>query len=86
MAIIGFLAENGPATRGEIAKGLSIGVATAKHNLQLLSEEGVTFQDPPATEERNGVRVQYVLNRKEVQRRYALLGKSLGVETRIGRQ
>jgi predicted ArsR family transcriptional regulator len=78
VAIIGFLAQNGPATRGEVAAGLNIGVATAKHNLQLLTDEGITIQDPPATEERNGMRVQYLLQREEVQRRYKLLGKALG--------
>ena len=79
VAIIGFLAQNGPATRGEVAAGLNIGVATAKHNLQLLTDEGITTQDPPATEERNGMRVQYLLARNEVQRRYRLLGEALGV-------
>jgi predicted ArsR family transcriptional regulator len=79
VAIIGFLAENGPATRGEVAAGLNIGVATAKHNLQLLTDEGITSQDPPATEERNGMRVQYLLQREEVLRRYKVLGEALGV-------
>ena len=79
VAIIGFLAQNGPATRGEVAAGLNIGVATAKHNLQLLTDEGITIQDPPATEERNGMRVQYLLAREEVLRRYKLLGEALGV-------
>ena len=78
VAIIGFLAQNGPATRGEVAAGLNIGVATAKHNLQLLADEGVATQDPPATEERNGMRVKYLLAREEVQRRYRLLGEALG--------
>jgi DNA-binding transcriptional ArsR family regulator len=79
VAIIGFLAQNGPATRGEVAAGLNIGVATAKHNLQLLTEEGITSQDPPATEERNGMRVRYQLERDEVLRRYKVLGEALGV-------
>ena len=84
VAIIGFLAQHGPATRGEVATGLSIGVATAKHNLQLLTDEGITSQDPPATEERNGMRVQYLLAREEVERRYRLLGEALGVVTEGG--
>jgi predicted ArsR family transcriptional regulator len=78
VAIIGFLAQNGPATRGEVAAGLNIGVATARHNLQLLTDEGIATQDPPATEERNGMRVQYLLQQDEVLRRYNLLGKALG--------
>ncbi|MFF2347567.1 winged helix-turn-helix domain-containing protein [Pseudarthrobacter sp. NPDC058119] len=79
MAIIGFLAKNGPATRGEVAAGLNIGVATARHNLQLLTDEGITRQDPPATEERNGMRVQYLLEPEEVLQRYRRLGQALGV-------
>lgn len=79
VAIIGFLAKNGPATRGEVAAGLNIGVATARHNLQLLTDEGITSQDPPATEERNGMRVQYLLDREEVLQRYRRLGHALGV-------
>lgn len=84
VAIIGFLAQNGPATRGEVAASLNIGVATAKHNLQLLTDEGITKQDPPASEERNGMRVQYILAQDEVQRRYRLLGEALGVVAEDG--
>lgn len=81
VAIIGYLASHGPATRGEVATKLEIGVATAKHNLQLLAEEGVVLQDPPASEERSGMRVRYSLVRSEVEQRYAALGQALGLES-----
>ena len=54
VAIVGYLAKSGPATRGEVAKGLEIGVPTAQNNLVLLEAEGVLMADPPASEERNG--------------------------------
>lgn len=79
VAIIGFLAANGPATRSEVAAGLDIGVSTAKHNLMLLADDGVIDQDPPATEERNGRRVRYSLNTAEVTKRYSDLGAALGI-------
>lgn len=79
VAIIGYLGDHGPATRSEVANALEIGVATAKHNLQLLADEGVVLQDPPATEERNGRRVRYTLVRGEVEDRYAALGRALGL-------
>jgi predicted ArsR family transcriptional regulator len=81
VAIVGYLNEHGPATRSEVATALEIGVATAKHNLQLLADEGVVLQDPPATEERNGRRVRYTLVRAEVEQRYAELGRALGLAT-----
>ncbi|WP_374153012.1 helix-turn-helix domain-containing protein [Pseudarthrobacter sp. WHRI 8279] len=81
VAIIGYLASNGPATRGEVASGLEIGVATAKHNLQLLADEGVVMQDPPASEERSGMRVRYGLVTVEVEQRYAELGEALGLKS-----
>lgn len=79
VAIIGFLAINGPATRSEVATALDIGVSTAKHNLMVLAEDGVIDQDPPATEERNGRRVRYSLNTAEVSARYHDLGTALGI-------
>ncbi|WP_454812997.1 hypothetical protein [Paenarthrobacter nitroguajacolicus] len=79
VAIIGYLNEHGSATRSEVAAALEIGVATAKHNLQLLADEGVVLQDPPATEERNGRRVRYTLVEAEVEQRYAQLGRALGL-------
>lgn len=81
VAIIGYLASHGPATRGEVATRLEIGVATAKHNLRLLAEEGVVLQDPPASEERSGMRVRYSLVPSEVEQRYAALGQALGLES-----
>lgn len=79
VAIIGYLSTHGPSTRGDVASGLEIGVATAKHNLQLLAGEGVVSQDPPATEERSGRRVRYILDENEVRQRYAALGVALGL-------
>lgn len=79
VAIIGFLAANGPATRSEVAAALDIGVSTAKHNLMMLAEDGVINQDPPASEERNGRRVRYSLNTAEVSQRYSDLGAALGI-------
>lgn len=79
VAIIGYLTEHEPSTRSDVAKALDIGVATAKHNLQLLADEGVVLQDPPATEERNGMRVRYTLVRSEVEQRYTELGRALGL-------
>lgn len=79
IAIIAYLTEHEPSTRSDVANALEIGVATAKHNLQLLAEEGVVLQDPPATEERNGRRVRYTLVRSEVEERYTALGQALGL-------
>lgn len=79
VAIIGHLGEHGPSTRSEVAAAIGIGVATAKHNLQLLADEGVVLQDPPPTEERSGRRVRYTLVRDEVVQRYAALGRALGL-------
>lgn len=76
---MGYIAEHGPSTRGEVAKGLEIGVPTAQNNLLQLEAEGVLVADPPATEERNGQRVRYSVNSQEVGRRYAILGQTLGL-------
>lgn len=80
VAIIGYLAKHGSSTRGEVARGLDIGVATAKHNLQLLAEDGVVSEDPPASEGRSGMRVRYSLVMLEVKQRYAELGQALGLD------
>lgn len=80
VAIVGYLAKSGPATRGEVAKGLEIGVPTAQNNLVQLEAEGVLMADPPASEERNGQRVRYTVDADEVARRYSILGRALGLD------
>lgn len=80
VAIVGYLAKSGPATRGEVAKGLEIAVPTAQNNLVQLEAEGVLIADPPASEERNGQRVKYTVDAEEVARRYSILGRALGFD------
>ncbi|MFE4080412.1 winged helix-turn-helix domain-containing protein [Paenarthrobacter sp. YIM B13468] len=79
VAIVGYLAKAGPATRGDVARGLEIGVPTAQNNLVQLEAEGVLIADPPASEERNGQRVRYSVDVDEVTRRYSILGRALGL-------
>ena len=80
VAIVGYLAESGPSTRGEVARALEIGVPTAQNNLGQLEAEGVLIADPPASEERNGRRVKYTVDTGEVARRYSVLGRALGLD------
>ncbi|WP_024821051.1 hypothetical protein [Arthrobacter sp. 31Y] len=80
VAIVGYLVKVGASTRGEVARGLEIGVPTAQNNLLQLEAEGVLIADPPASEERNGQRVRYTVNTREVAERYSILGRALGLD------
>lgn len=83
VAILSELVRNGPITAGSLAILLDIKPTTVKKQLYALVATGVVIGDPPATEERSGIRVRYTANRDEMWRRYRSLGLSLGFDDRL---
>lgn len=81
VAILAYLAENGPATRGQIVKAISpIGVTTVQSSLVVLVKHGAVTADPP--EAKSGQRVQYTHNPKRVAELHAALGAAVHVASK----
>lgn len=76
--IIGFLRENGPATRAEIASALDIPVPTIAASLKAMVSAGLLTADPPLAEARRGQWVRYTVDHETVSRMYLQLGQSIG--------
>jgi predicted transcriptional regulator len=76
--IIGYLRENGPATRAEIAAALSIPVPTIAASLKAMVQAGLLTSDPPIGEARRGQWVKYAVDHEKVSRMYLQLGQAIG--------
>lgn len=79
VAILGYLQNNGPALRGEIATALGLVPGTVSNQLGVLLEAGVVTTDPPAEQIRPGSRVRYVAVPDRIDDLYQTLGHALGV-------
>jgi len=78
VAVLAYLAESGPATRGQIIKALSpIGVTTVQKALAVLVGHGAVTADP--SEARTGQRVLYSHNAKRVAELHSALGAAVHV-------
>lgn len=83
IAILGFLAQVGPASAAEVAEGTGLGRPTAKAHLYQLTSDGVVVADPAfevPVEDRTGKRVKYSVVPEEIARHYQALGKALNIE------
>ncbi len=78
VAIIGYLREHGPATRGQIAAGLNLIPRTVQFHLTGLTELGVVTRDPAPEQARRGQRTRYVLDPNRVDELHAALGRYIG--------
>lgn len=58
-ALLRFLREHGPATRGEIAEALGMSPSTTYNQLKALAAAGVILSDPPVSAETHGARVKW---------------------------
>ncbi|WP_432246153.1 ArsR/SmtB family transcription factor (plasmid) [Arthrobacter sp. G.S.26] len=83
IAILGFLAQAGPATSAEVAEGTGLGRPTAKAHLYQLTSDGVVVADPAfdvPVEDRTGKRVKYSVVPQEIAKHYQALGKALNIQ------
>jgi predicted transcriptional regulator len=76
--IIGYLRENGPATRAEIAAALDIPVPTIAASLKAMLQAGLLITDPPMGDVRRGQWVRYGVDHEMVSRMYLQLGQAIG--------
>lgn len=76
--IIGYLRQNGPATRAEIAAALELPVPTIAASLKAMVQAGLLISDPHMSEARRGQRVRYSVDHETVSRMYLQLGQALG--------
>lgn len=76
--IIGYLRDNGPATRAEIATALDIPVPTIAASLKAMVQAGLLTTDPPMGEVRRGQWVRYGVDHELVSRMYLQLGQAIG--------
>jgi len=60
-ALLRFLREHGPSTRGEIAEGLGLSVSTTYKQLRSLADHGVIESDPPVSAATHGSRVRWAI-------------------------
>jgi DNA-binding transcriptional ArsR family regulator len=80
IAVLGFLAEHGPATSAEVAEGTGLGRPTVKAHLYQLADAGAVTADPPVglpVEDRVGKRVRYSVVHEELAKHYKELGRAL---------
>lgn len=77
VAILRFLAENGPSTRGEIIGELGIGVATFHRSIHILLDHGAVTSDPPLSEIRSGQNPLYAYQGRRVAELYRMLGEAV---------
>lgn len=78
VAIIGYLHEHGPATRGQLATALGLVPKTVQFHLTGLAGLGVVTPDPAPEQARRGQRTRYVLNPTRVDELHAALGRHIG--------
>lgn len=76
--IIGYLRQNGPATRAEIAAALDLPVPTVAQSLKAMVQSGLLTTAPPLAEARRGQRVRYFVDQETVSRMYLQLGQAIG--------
>lgn len=76
--IIGFLRNNGPATRAEISRALEIPIPTVAKSLAALMTSGLLISDPPMDQVRQGQRVRYQVDDAAVSDMYLQLGQAIG--------
>lgn len=76
--IIGYLRQNGPATRAEIAAALELPVPTIGDSLKAMVQAGLLIPDPPLAAVRRGQRVRYAVDQEVVSRMYLQLGQAIG--------
>jgi predicted transcriptional regulator len=76
--IIGYLRENGPATRAEIAAALEIPVPTIAASLKAMVQAGLLIPDPPVDQARRGQWIKYGVDHETVSRMYLQLGQAIG--------
>ncbi len=82
IAVLGYLAKNGPATAAEVSDGTGVGRPTVKAHLYQLADEGVVVADPAHTlpvQDRTGRRVKYAVLDGELQKHFEALGRALGI-------
>lgn len=83
VAVLSEVSKTGPITAGNLASALNVKPVTIKKHLYALVAQNLVIADPPANEERAGIRVRYTANRAEMWRRYRSLGRALGFEDRL---
>lgn len=59
VAILGSLQEDGPGTRGEIARRIDSAEKTVQVHLRILEGLGLIAADPPPAERKSGQRLRY---------------------------
>lgn len=77
VAVLAFLAENGPSTRGQILAELAVGITTLKRALAILMEHGAVTADPPLDQAKSGQRVRYSYQQQRVTELHTLLGQAV---------
>tara|TARA_B100000378_G_scaffold200156_1_gene163616 strand:- start:151 stop:468 length:318 start_codon:yes stop_codon:yes gene_type:complete len=77
-SIIGYLRDNGPATRGQIAAALEIPVPTVKAAIGDLVTTKLLIADPPPERHKSGQRVHYFVDDTAVSEMYIQLGLAIG--------
>ena len=76
--IIGYLRQNGPATRAEIAAALDIPVRTTAAPLKQMALAGLRTSDPPLGSAGRGQWIKYDVDHEVGSRMYLQLGQAIG--------
>jgi DNA-binding transcriptional ArsR family regulator len=84
-AILSALMIDGVQTRGQISERLEVGVKAIQLHLSELRAAGLVESSPIAEPDGSHHRIEYQAVRDEVARRYARLGRALGLSSQIGR-
>ena len=82
VAILSYVREHGPCTRGDIASALSIAPPTISNHLAALEAAGLIHSAPPREHAKSGQWLRYSVAPERVTELYKALGRELG--QRIG--
>lgn len=77
VAILGYLRESGPCTRGELATALDVVPQTVSKHLVGLFDAELIIATPPLSQVVNGARVRYSVAPEIVEDLYQALGVGL---------
>jgi len=83
VSVVGYLRENGPATRSQIAEAIGAPPYTTLRHLGALVDAGVLSTEPPTSQ--RGQWVKYALIPSRITELYTQLGEAIGEPSPEGR-
>jgi len=78
VAVLSYVRQHGPCTRGEVASALSIAPPTTSNHLSALETAGLIVSSPARDQAKSGQWVRYSVVPERVTELYEALGRELG--------